>query len=154
MTNKEKIKCFVLVDLCQEDYSKRRGKNAYYTGKKHTFNYDLYPVIVKDINRAKIYRTKKEAKRELNTLNKKCIHNYFEIVSFKKSIKNMSNKEMLEFISMKENKAYKKYSKEICNICKSIKFNCESLYCEEACNDWLKENAWGKKGVIKNDLQG
>ncbi|AXU79245.1 TPA: hypothetical protein ACHTFF_002345 [Clostridioides difficile] len=151
MTNKEKIKGFMLADLCQDESNKRREKDTYYAGKNHTFNYDLYPVITKDINRAKVYRTKKEAKRELETLNKKCIHNYFEIVSFKKYIKNMSNKEMLEFISMKENKAYKKYSKEICNICKSIKFNCESLYCEEAYSDWLKENAWGKKRGDKND---
>lgn len=140
MTNKEKIKCFVLVDLCQEDYSKRRGKNAYYAGKKHTFNYDLYPVITKNINRAKVYRTKKEAKRELETLNKKCIHNYFEIISFKKAIKNMTNEELMTFISMRENKACKKYSEDICNSCNNTDIDCESFDCEKAYKNWLNEN--------------
>lgn len=140
MNNKEKIKGFLLIDLCQEDYSKRRGKNSYYAGKKHTFNYDLYPVLVKDINKAKVYKTKKEAKRELNVLNKKCIRNCFRIVSFKKALKNMTNEELVTFTSMRENKACKKYSEDICNSCNNTEIDCESFDCEKAYKNWLNEN--------------
>ncbi|TQW83911.1 hypothetical protein D1N68_19250 [Clostridioides difficile] len=68
----------------------------------------------------------------------------FELIIFPFLIK-------FSYVASKKIIAYKKYSKEICNICKSIKFNCESLYCEEAYSDWLKENAWGKKRGDKND---
>ncbi|MCC0653664.1 hypothetical protein [Clostridioides sp. ES-S-0001-03] len=140
MTNKEKIKGFVLVDLCQGESSKKREKDTYYAGKNHTFNYDLYPVLVKDINKAKVYKTKKEAKKELNVLNKKCIHNCFRIASFKKAIKNMTNKELVAFTSMRENKACKKYSEDICNSCNNTEIDCDSFDCEKAYKNWLNEN--------------
>lgn len=107
----------------------------YYMGKTYQYQHEIYPCVSYDINKAKLYKSRKIAERSCDILNDKISSEHtFEVVEVSEDIKynklsqekiNKINKLLVTIIQSKE------------DICEIVNKNCKicPLNIDDKCNE-------------------